>query len=32
MIEEMVSHDLAQARKDGLLRQHGYTVRISGEG
>ena len=32
MIEEMVSHDLAQARKDALLRQHGYTVRISGEG
>ena len=32
MVDEMVSHDLAQARQNSLLRQHGYAVRISGEG
>ena len=32
MIDEMVGADLAQARQNGLLKQHGYAVRISSEG
>ena len=32
MIDEMVSHDLAQAQQNRLLREHGYQVSISAEG
>ena len=32
MIAEMVAHDLALARQNALLRQHGYRVQISAEG
>jgi GDPmannose 4,6-dehydratase len=31
MIEEMVSHDLANARQHILLRKHGYQVAVSAE-
>ena len=31
MVDEMVTHDLAQARQNSLLKSHGYPVRVSGE-
>ena len=31
MIAEMVSHDLDQARRNALLRRHGYDVIVTGE-
>ena len=31
MIDEMIDHDLAQAKQNRLLRQHGYAVKISAE-
>jgi GDPmannose 4,6-dehydratase len=31
MCKEMVLHDLAQARQNALLKQHGYAVSLSTE-
>jgi hypothetical protein len=31
MCKEMVLHDLAQARQNALLQQHGYAVSLSTE-
>ncbi|MCG9095363.1 GDP-mannose 4,6-dehydratase [Laribacter hongkongensis] len=31
IVQEMVAHDLEQARQHALLQQHGYTVRVSKE-
>ncbi|MCX7677020.1 MAG: GDP-mannose 4,6-dehydratase [Alteraurantiacibacter sp.] len=31
MVQEMVAHDLEQAKQHALLKQHGYTVRVSKE-
>jgi GDPmannose 4,6-dehydratase len=31
MIDEMVAHDLVQARRHALLEQHGYSVPVSSE-
>ena len=31
MCREMVEHDLAQARQNALLKQHGYSVNLSSE-
>jgi GDPmannose 4,6-dehydratase len=31
MCAEMVAHDLAEAKKQALLKQHGYTVNVSTE-
>ena len=31
MIEEMVAHDLDQAQRHALLKQHGYSVSVSVE-
>ncbi|MFA7580114.1 MAG: GDP-mannose 4,6-dehydratase [Castellaniella sp.] len=32
LVAEMMAHDLQQARRDALLRQHGYAVDVSREG
>jgi GDPmannose 4,6-dehydratase len=31
MVNEMVVHDLADAKKNALIKQHGYTVNVSAE-
>jgi GDPmannose 4,6-dehydratase len=31
MVQEMVAHDLEQARQHALLQHHGYTVQVSKE-
>jgi hypothetical protein len=32
MVQEMMDYDLARARRDALLRQHGYDVAVQKEG
>jgi GDPmannose 4,6-dehydratase len=31
MVQEMVAVDLAEAKKDALLKQHGYQITLSKE-